>query len=170
MLAPLQPREPPTTRPYALGAPGTPGLPWYSWERGGRGCWLPGAGLLGAGEPGATPPLVASVVFLGVVACRGHSCAPAHHRQKTRGSPENRGAGLGRPLGNCRVPGCLTKTRGGTAVLPLTGGDVLGPVGSRGDEGRGHGWAGRAVRVALSPGSARGVGARAWTRVQGRVA
>ena len=28
---------------------------------------MPGAGLLGAGEPGATPPLVASVVFLGVV-------------------------------------------------------------------------------------------------------
>jgi hypothetical protein len=32
---------------------------------------LPGAGLLGAGEPGATPPLVASVAFLGVVVHRG---------------------------------------------------------------------------------------------------
>ena len=28
---------------------------------------MPGAGLLGAGEHGATPPLVASVVLLGVV-------------------------------------------------------------------------------------------------------
>jgi hypothetical protein len=50
------------------------------WEYGGWGCWLPGARLLGAGEPGATPPLVASAVFL-VVVCGGHSCAPAQDSQ-----------------------------------------------------------------------------------------
>jgi hypothetical protein len=36
---------------------------------------LPGAGLLGAEEPGATPPLVTSVVFLDVVV-RGSTAVP----------------------------------------------------------------------------------------------
>jgi hypothetical protein len=34
------------------------------------------AGLLGAGEPGATPPLVASVVFLSVVVHGGTAVLP----------------------------------------------------------------------------------------------
>ena len=37
---------------------------------------MPGAELLGAGEPRATPPLVASVVFLGVVVHGGTAVTP----------------------------------------------------------------------------------------------
>ncbi len=55
---------------------------------------MPGAGLLGAGEPGATPPLVASVVFLGVVVRGGTAVLPHTATSKYSGD-ENGAWGLG---------------------------------------------------------------------------
>jgi hypothetical protein len=77
---------------------------------------LPGAGLLGAEEPGATPPLVTSVAFLGVV-MRGSTAVTQHTSARKTRIPWKTG-GAGRPLGVCGVPGCLAEKCGGTAVLP----------------------------------------------------
>ena len=72
---------------------------------------LASAGLLGAVEPGATPPLVASVVFLGVVV-RGVTAVTQHtatSRHSTGGGNQMASREPAEPQG---------RPRGGWAVVP----------------------------------------------------